>query len=292
MPGPALLLDTYSLLFRAHHALPPMCTTCGEPTAALYGFCALLLKLVRQQSPVGLAFALDMPQRTFRKERFATTRLSASVCPTCWASKWAGSARSSMHSAYPRFARRASRQMTSLQHWRGDCVTADRPRCGEWRSRYLQTALAPVDVLFIGRRGKPAQRYDDASVRERFGVGPAELPAYVALVGDASDNLPGVHGVGPRTAAALVRTYGNISNLLAHLSAVEPDKLRRALQECAQQLSLCEDLARLRDDLPIAVPEGAEAAPVTDGGWQSVSKLFAELEFKSLLGRLPLQRSL
>jgi DNA polymerase-1 len=291
MPGPALLVDTYSVLFRAHHALPPMSTTRGEPTAALYGFSALLLKLLREQAPSGLAFALDTPEPTFRKQRFLAYKAQRERVPDVL-----GPQIDKLEALIDAFGVPAFRSAG----FEADDVLATLARRFRERGQpalvvsgdrdMLQTALAPVEVLFIGRRGKPALRYDESAVRERFGVGPAELPAYVALVGDTSDNLPGVRGVGPRTAAALVRRYGSVARLLHELETVEPARLRRGLEEHAEQLALCEELARLCDDVPLAEHD-SDVLPVSESAWSRVATLFGELEFKSLLARIPAQRS-
>jgi DNA polymerase I len=148
----------------------------------------------------------------------------------------------------------------------------------------LQLVTEEVQVWFVGGRGQTPTLYDLAKVRERFGLAPPALPSYVALVGDASDNLPGVPGVGPRTASRLIGEYGDVGALLAGLDGVKPEKLREALRASAEQLRLNEELARLRGDVPL--PDGPRAASLDAEALGRLRALFEELEFKSLLPRV------
>src|SRR5262249_33246560 len=115
----------------------------------------------------------------------------------------------------------------------------------------LQTAHGSVRVLFAGARGKKPTWYGEAEVLERFGVLPRPLPSDVALVGDVSDNLPKVPGIGERTATRLVREIGDMKNLLARLPEVNPPKLREELARHTEQILFTEELARLDDQVPL-----------------------------------------
>jgi DNA polymerase-1 len=116
----------------------------------------------------------------------------------------------------------------------------------------------------------------------RFGVTPEQLPAYVALVGDSSDNIPKVKGLGPKTASGLLRDHISASELLAHLDAVPP-KLRTLLSEHAEQIQRSEALVRLRRDVPL---DDRTPAPFDDAARARTARLFELWEFKSLLARL------
>ena len=139
-------------------------------------------------------------------------------------------------------------------------------------------------VYFVGRRGKDAQVYDEAAVRERFGVPPWRLPSFVALLGDPSDNLPGVPGIGTATAKKLLANRENIGELLRDAPQLSPARTAQLLLAHADQMRQTEQLARLREDAPLpAPPYVALATPVALG---AVRAWFAELEFSSLLPRL------
>lgn len=270
-------LDAYSLLFRAHHALPPMSTTTGEPTSALYGFTALLLKVLREERPEGLAVAFDAPVRTFRHDRFEGYKSGRERAP----------------SPLVQQIRRLDGLVAALgvpvlrvPGFEADDVLATLARSLGSRALVvsgdtdvLQATAHGATVLFVGARGQKATRYDAAAVEARYGVPPGSLPSWQALVGDASDTLPGVRGIGPKTAAALVRTHGDVAGILAHLDALSP-KVRAALA-AAPDLAVMEDLARLRDDLALPEPSWAPL-----GDLSTFRAALESLEFKSLLPRL------
>jgi DNA polymerase I len=145
-------------------------------------------------------------------------------------------------------------------------------------------AIDPVQVLFVGRRGKDAVTYDSAAVLARFGVPPERLPSYVALVGDPSDNLPSVPGIGPRSAATLLASVRSCADLYEHLAEVKSARLRAALEEHREQVLLTERLARLRDDLPL--PEGPRCRAPSAEQLTAVRSWFEAHEMKSLLPRV------
>lgn len=280
-----LLIDTYSLFFRAFHALPRMNTGAGEPTHALYGFSTLLLKLLREQEPRGLAFALDAPQRTFRHERYAAYKgsrpripndlalqlgrldelLEATGAPTvCVPGYEADDVIATLS------CRLAADGVTTV------VVSGDRD--------LLQLAGPRTRILFVGARGKKPQLYDEAAVRERFGVGPELLPSFTALVGDTSDNLPGVPGIGPGTATKLLQQWRGIPELTQHLDAITTPRIADALRGRTAQLLQVEELARLQTDVPLG--DGPLFAMPDPAAWQRLRDVFEALEFKSLLPRV------
>ena len=284
--APALLLDTYSLFFRAFHALPPMSTRAGEPTSALYGLSSLLLKLLREQPGAALAFALDAPQATFRHDRFDEYKAGRPATPSALSAQFERLQQLLAALGVPAFrcpgfeaddvlatlAKRArDRELPAF------VVSGDRD--------LLQLARGSVRVHFVGRRGKDAFVYDEAAVVGRFGVAPEFLPSYVALIGDASDNLPGVPGIGAATAQKLLVGKRSCQELFEDLEGVANRRVRDALRAHHEQILHTESLARLREDAPI--DEGALGWAVpTAAAFESLAGLFEELEFKSLLPRL------
>lgn len=281
----ALLVDTYSLFFRAFHALPPMTTRGGLPTGALYGFASLVLKLLRERVPAGTALALDTPHETFRHRAYPAYKGQREAAPSDLRRQLP--LLDELIEALGLPAHRApgyeaddvlATLARELVEGGGDAliVSGDRD--------VLQAVGPSVQVLFVGRRGRPPVVYDEDAVRARFGLDPRRLPSYAALVGDPSDNLPGVPGVGPRTASKLVRTHGDVAGILAHLDQVSPSRVRAALERRADQILLSERLARLADDLPLQVTP--RIAPLTRQGLARARVLFDRLEFRSLIPRL------
>jgi DNA polymerase I len=285
-PAPALLLDVFSLFFRAHFALPWMSTRAGEPTAALYGFSSLLLKLLREQRGAALAFALDAPQATFRHDSFDGYKAGRPPTPSTLAAQFDRLRQLLDALAVPVFrcpgfeaddVLATLARLARAQNEPALVVSGDRDM--------LQLAHGSVRVHFVGRRGKDALIYDEAAVFARFGVAPQSLPSYVALVGDKSDNLPSVPGVGAATAGKLLAGKANCAELFADLAAIKSERLRETLLAHQSQILSTESLARLRDDAPL--PEaGPHWATPSASGLSALAAVFEELEFKSLLKRL------
>lgn len=281
----ALLLDTNALFFRAHYALPPMTTSRGEPTAALYGFCVLLLKLLREVRPDGVAFARDLPQPTFRHQRYAAYKAGRPPMPDALRRQWARLDVLLAGLGVPSHAApgwEADDVLATAARRLAAAGTAVRIVSGD---RDLLQVVGPrVVVEYVGARGQTPVTLDVAGVEARTGVAPTQLPMLAALIGEAADNLVGVPGVGIRTAGRLVRAYGSVARLLADLDAVTPPRLRDALRDAADRLRMNEDLARLRDDVDLG--DGPLAAPLGPGALEHLRTTFETLEFRSLVPRL------
>ena len=281
-PPPALLLETFALFFRAFFALPPMITSRGDATNALYGFSALLRKLLREHPGAELCFALDTGP-TFRHRDFEPYKAQRERAPTPLVEQLR---------KLDQLLERTGGVVIGSPGFEADDVLASvasklreqqRPALVVSGDRdLLQLAHGSVQVHFVGRRGKDAVTYDEASVRERFGVPPWRLPSYVALVGDASDNLPSVPGIGPATARKLLETRENVAELLRDVGTLA--KVGQLLLAHAPQIVHTEELARLRSDAPL--PEPPHLAPPSLDALARLREWFELLEFKSLLPRL------
>jgi DNA polymerase-1 len=280
-----LLIDTYSLFFRSFHALPPMTTLSGEPTGALYGFSALLLKMLREQKPRGVALALDRAEPTFRHESYAEYKGTRQPLESDLVRQLRKLDPLLDAFGFPRF---------SASGFEADDVLATLASELEARGEHaliasgdrdmLQLVSEHVNVLFLGQRGKPPKLYDVAAVEERFGIPPTRLPIYAALVGDTSDNIPKVKGIGPAAASTLGKQFVNVEGMLAGLDQVKNARLRTLLSDHAEQLRASDTLIRLRRDVPL--PDVARHAPLTPEAVANTRALFERLEFKSLIPRL------
>lgn len=284
-PAPALLLDVFSLFFRAFFALPPMSTSRGEATGALYGFSALLLKLLREHPGAELCFALDTGRPTFRHREFLPYKGERAPTPTPLLEQLR---------RLDELLERVGGAVLGSPGFEADDVLAT--VAGELREAgrpalvvsgdrdLLQLAHGSVRVSFVGQRGKDAVVYDEAAVRARFGVPPWRLPSFVALVGDTSDNLPSVAGIGPATAKKLLENRENVAELLRDAAVIKPERLGQLLLAHAAQIVQTEALARLRADAPLPhAPHLASPSPANLRAWRD---WFEVLEFKSLLPRL------
>jgi DNA polymerase-1 len=262
-----------------------MTTESGQPTAALYGLSVTLLKLLREDRPLGLAFALDCPVPTFRQAHYPDYKAQRPPVADALREQLAMLPRLIDAFQAPRFAvptfeaddvlATLAKQLEAAGH-KSLVVTGDRD--------LFQIVRERVDIMFVGARGQPPVIYDRAAVERRYGLRPDQLPSRTALVGDTSDNLPKVKGIGERGASALVRTFGDARSLLAQVSQVTPARLRDSIERSAEQILATEALAKLREDVPL--PEGPRYTPVTQTSLERVRELFVELEFKSLLPRV------
>jgi len=279
-----LLLDCHSLLFRAYYALPELTTSTGIPTGALYGFSSLLLKLLREEHPGGVALARDLPGKTFRHEQYAEYKAGRTRPPAPLVQQLQLFDDLVAALGFPSFAApgfEADDVLATLAARyaaRGDhviVVSGDRD--------LLQTVGDRSEVLFLGQRGKPPMRYDRAAVEKRFGIAPERLPGYVALVGDTSDNIPKVKGIGDATASQLMRQHATIEALLTALGVLDNKRLAASLAEHDDQLRANEALVRLRRD--VELPDVAPRALDREAA-QRVRALFETWELKSLLARL------
>jgi DNA polymerase-1 len=282
--GPILLIDSHSLLHRAHHALPPMNTRAGEPTGALYGMSSLLCKLLRERRPAAIGFAFDAGAR---RRRAVDPGYKASRPPLPSAlGQQIGRARD--------LCRAIGAPALRVDGEEADDVlaTAAAAEAAAGREVLLVTgdrdllqAVGPrVRVVFIGRRGGPHVDYDEAAVEAQYGVTPPAMPTLRAFLGDPADELPGVPGVGPRIAARWVSAHGDIDGLLAAVDSLTPAHLRPVVAAHADQLRQVESLGRLATDLPLG--DGPHHGPWNAAAAAGMRAWFEELEFRSLVDRL------
>jgi len=282
--GPVLLFDAMSLVYRSFFALPPMSTARGEPTSALYGFGAVVLKLLREQRPRGCAVALDGPRATFRHVAFAGYKASRPPAPTPL-SRQLGRLPELLNAlGFPVFVSPGFEADDVLATLARELRQGASPLVVTGDLDALQCAIGRARVHVVGRGATAGRTYDDAAVWARFGVSPAELPDWKALAGDPTDEIPGVPGIGAKRASALVRRFGGVARLLARIDEVQPASLREAIAARAAEVALWRDLARLRDDVPL--PPAPRFAAFDAAAAARVRALFERLEFQSLVGRL------
>jgi len=281
-----LLIDGNALIHRAYHALPPLTVNrTGEMVNAVYGFANTLLRVVTDHKPTHWAIAFDYPAPTFRHEAYAEYKAHRPATPEELKGQIVRVHELAEALGMPSFelkgyeaddilgtlseqARKAGIGVSIL--------TGDRD--------LLQLVRPGVSVLLPGRTFSEARAYDDQAVRERFGVRPEQLPVYKALVGDPSDNIPGVPGIGEKTAVKLVTQYGDLENILEHAPETPP-KVRDSLTASREQLKLSEKLATILLDAPVRL--NIEECVIGEYDLSRVQELFQELEFTRLLNRLP-----
>src|SRR3954452_21061090 len=228
-----MLIDGNSLTYRAFFALPAdMATASGQVTNAVFGFTSMLINLLRDQRPDGVVAAFDRPEPTFRHEAIADYKANRSAAPDILRQQM-GLVRQVVETLRipiieaPGFE--ADDIIATLETQARDqddevlIVTGD-------RDAYQLVEDPLIQVLYNRRGVSDYALYDEAGIEERCGIAPKLYTQYAALRGDPSDNLPGVPGVGEKTAAKLINTYGGIDGIFAHADEQTP-KLRASLAE-------------------------------------------------------------
>ena len=280
-----LLLDGNSLTYRAFFALPTdMATAGGQVTNAVFGFTSMLINLVKDHQPDSIVAAFDRPERTFRHDAVPTYKGNRDEAPDILRQQM-GLVREVVDALGVVSLDLAGFEADDIiatlverAKERGDdvvIVTGD-------RDTYQLVEDPHIKVLYNRRGVSDYAFYDEAGIYERTGVTPALYPQYAALRGDPSDNLPGVPGVGEKTAAKLITNYGGIDGIYEHLDAQTP-KLRASLAEHEDRVRENARVMVLRRDVPIEVDlDAAVLAPKMS----EVKRLFEFLEFRSLMDRL------
>jgi DNA polymerase-1 len=277
-----LLIDGNSLTYRAFFALPTdIATASGQVTNAVYGFTSMLVNLLRDYKPDHVAVAFDRPEKTFRHEAVVTYKANRSEAPDILRQQM----------GLVRQVIEAFRiPMLDLAGYEADDIIAtlatvlrDRGEdvliCTGDRDSYQLVEDPHVRVLYTASRGvSEVKLYDEAGIREKTGVLPRDYVQYAALRGDTSDNLPGVPGVGEKTAAKLINTYGGLDGIFEHVGEQTP-KLRATLPEYEAQVRQNADVMTLVRDAPVDVePESLQMGEMDA---EEIRKLFAFLEFRS-----------
>ncbi len=283
---PLILIDGNSLTYRAFFALPTdLSTASGQVTNAVFGFTSMLINLMRDHGHRRMAVAFDRPEPTFRHEQVDTYKANRQAAPDILRQQ-IGLVR--------QVAETLGIRVLELPGYEADDIIATLATQGRDagldvivvtgdRDVYQLVEDPHVKVLYNRRGVSDYVLYDEAGIEERTGVPPALYLQYAALRGDTSDNLPGVPGVGEKTAAKLVTTYGNIDGIFEHLDEQTP-KLRTSLGEHEDQVRQNTEVMKLICDAPVGVTidELDRRPPDVD----EVRRLFDFLEFHSLGERL------
>jgi DNA polymerase-1 len=283
---PLLLIDGNSLTYRAFFALPTdMATASGQVTNAVFGFTSMLINLLRDHDPSGVAIAFDLPKPTFRHERNPEYKAGRQAAPDILRQQM-GLVREVVEAlAIPVLELEGfeaddilATLATQARDSKADViiVTGD-------RDSYQLVEDPHIKVLYNKRGVSDYALYDEAGIEERTGVKPKDYVQYAAMRGDKSDNLPGVPGVGEKTAAKLINTYGGIDGIYAALDEQTP-KLRENLTNNEDRVRLNLELMDLVRDAPISTPfdELLPGEPDHD----EIKRLFDFLEFRTLHDRL------
>ncbi len=280
-----ILVDGNSLLYRAFYAIPYLSTRDGQPTNALMGFANMLLKLINDK-PDALVVAFDAPAKTFRHDEYESYKATRKPTPDELIAQ-SGLARE--------LAKCLGLVVLETPGYEADDIVGTCAKQAEANGYDVLIVSGDLDELqLITQRVKVATTtkgvsettiYDSAAVMDRYGVTPEQFVDFKALKGDASDNIPGVPGVGEKTAAKLVAEYGGVDGILARLTEIPPGRVRDSLEASREQMILSRRLAAIVTDVPLDI-DFADLAPHSRPPGEAET-LFRRLEFESLLKRLP-----
>jgi DNA polymerase-1 len=285
-----LLIDVYALVYRAFFALPPLTSPKGQPVNAVYGFERMLNRVLTDVKATHVAACFDAG---IPPERLATYPQYKSQRPEM---------PDDLDSQFPIVRRALAAYGIPIVEVEGeeadDCIATLSSRASRDGLRtvivsgdldLLQLVDDKVTVVVTRRGISDMARYDETAVRERYGLAPQQLPDYRGLKGDPSDNLPGVPGIGEKTAARLIAQYGSLEELLAHAGEVTPKRISELLVQYADQARACRDVSIAKRDLEI--PLRWEDCELGKGDAAARNALFTELGFKSLMTSLPGQNN-
>ena len=293
-----VLLDAHAILHRAFHALPDFSSPNGEPTGALYGVVAMLLKIVEELKPDYIAACFDLPEPTYRHDAFDGYKAKREKTDETLVAQ--------IERSRDVFAAFGIRIFEHAGFEADDILGTIAHQLKDTKDIEVIIASGDMDTLqcvdkkrvqvYTLRKGiKDTIMYDEKAVKERFGFGPALVPDYKGLRGDASDNIPGIAGIGEKTATELITTFGSIEKIykvLAQKNGAEKfaeagikPRIVKLLEEGKEEAEFSKMLATIRTDAPVTftVPEETWREKL-DG--DAILSLFSELGFRTLASRV------
>ncbi len=282
-----LLFDGNALVHRAFHALPPLTVSkTGEIVNAVYGFASTLLKVIAELKPTYWAIAFDRPVPTFRHEKFEEYKAQRPATPEELKSQI-----------------RRVHQLVDALHipvfeidgFEADDVLGTLSKQANEQgietiivsgdNDMLQLVVPGVRMLAPRRTFSDTILYDREAVNQKYGIRPGQITDLKALVGDPSDNIPGIPGIGEKTAVKLIHQFGSLEGIYTHIEDITPNRLQTTLREHESQAFQSRELVTISRDVPINLD--LEACQVRSYDRNEVVELFRELEFINLIPRLP-----
>ena len=290
-----VLIDGNAILHRAFHALPAMTNSKGQETNAVYGFVSMLFNVIKELKPTHLAIAFDRPKPTFRKELFVAYQahrpkmdeslvdqvilvhkvIAAMEIPIYEkdgyeADDVLGSITKQIQIPNSKFQKESGKIDEAV------IVTGDRD--------LLQLVNHHVKLFMPVKGLSEAKLFGEKEAETRMGVPPGQIADLKGLTGDSSDNYPGVAGIGPKTAVALLKEFGSVENIYKNLDKIKNNRVTEKLVKDKDNALMSHKLATVVTDVPIEFNQ--KSAELHDLATRKAVELFSELEFKTLLKRL------
>jgi DNA polymerase-1 len=281
-----VLIDGHAIIHRAYHAFPKtLKTRKGEIVNATYGFTRMLLTVLKSLKPDYVAVALDLPKPTFRHREFVGYQAQRP--------KWEKEMKDQINRVRG-VLKTLAIPFFEVEGFEADDVIATLARQAEEKDIETIIVTGDRDIMQLVRKRvkvyapikgfAQAKLFDVKEVEKLLGVTPKQIVDYKALVGDQSDNYPGVHGVGPKTAVRLLSRFGTLKQIYRNLDKIE-SRVANRLKEDAESAELSEKLAQIVDEVPVKLR--LKDCRIHDYDQKKAIGLFEELEFKSLIEKLP-----
>jgi DNA polymerase-1 len=277
------LLDGTALAFRSHFAFARsgLTTAQGQPTGATYGFTMVLRKLIADEQPDLVAVAFDPPGPTFRHERYAEYKATRERAPEDMVAQF---------DTLREVVRAHGVALFEVPGYEADDVIGTLARAGEAAGHevlivtgdkdFMQLVGERIKLYNVFKKGEAVVIEDEAAVKEKFGGTPAQVVDVLAIMGDASDNVPGVKGIGEKGAIKLIEQFGSVEGVLAHLSDL-PAKTAQKIEESRADLMLSRELVTI--DTAVPLDPGLSCIGPAHEDKAALAKLFHDLQFRTLL---------
>ncbi|MCK9430848.1 MAG: DNA polymerase I [Candidatus Omnitrophica bacterium] len=278
------LIDATAFCYRAYYALSGMSTVSGQPTNAVYGFLNILNKILKEQKPDYLVCCFDISRDTFRLQKFAQYKMQRPPMPD------------GLSSQIPIIKEIVAAYGISIFEKKGfeaDDIIAELARKAAAKKLRVTIVSSDKDILqLVNSRVSvfnpykdSGVLYDEKKVAEVFGVSPEMTADVIALMGDDADNIPGVPGIGEKTAEKLILEFGSLEKLLKNIAKVNPEKIKNAISENIERIKLNKELITLNEKVGIVL--NLKKVKFDNPDYKRLSGIFKRLEFKSLLKELP-----
>ncbi|MBM3251640.1 MAG: DNA polymerase I, partial [Candidatus Omnitrophica bacterium] len=277
------LIDANSFCYRAYYAIRNLSTSYGQPTNAIFGFINMLKKILQDNDLQYLGICFDVGRKTFRQEQFSEYKLHRPAMPD------------ELRSQMPLIKEIISAYnipIFEMEGFEADDVIATLAKKAAKENLEVFIVSSDKDIFqLIDERvkvyspNKEGSVYDLDNFKSRFQVAPDKIADLIGLMGDATDNIPGVKGVGEKTAVSLLKQFGNLDNLFKNLDKVKSEKLRELLSQQKNQAVMSKDLAKLDKEVPLEFDQ--EQLKIKEPDYEKLFELFKKLELNSFLKDLP-----
>ena len=280
------LVDGQGLIYRAFFALPKLTTSNGQIINAAYGFTLVLMRLLEEQKPDGLIIAFDTPKPTFRHKQYKQYKAQREKMPQ------------ELIDQLPiikEIVEKYQIPSIAIEEYEADDIIgslAEKAKDSEYKTvivtgdrDLLQLIDKNTEILLMQKGISQVKKYQMDSVDKLIGFSPTLIPDYIGLKGDSSDNIPGIPGIGEKTARELIISFGSLENIIDNYQYIKRDSLRKKIEQYQEQAKLSKELAVIKKDIDIALKLEKYEYQAPD--YSQLRKLYQKYEFKKLLEKIP-----